>query len=105
MCSDTTLWRTLNQDLTPGVVGAVWAAVADVRAEVWARSSATTGNDPVVSDIDAWLVEIHSENKEGSAAGLVTVTPGTSGRSGCTCLIPMYGTIRMIHRYSRSAGR
>ena len=77
------MWRTLSQDLTPGVVGAVWAAVADVRAEVWARSSATTGNDPVVSDIDAWLVEIHSENKEGSAAGLVTVTPGTSGRSGC----------------------
>jgi hypothetical protein len=67
VCSDTTLWRTLNQDLTPGVVGAVWAAVADVRAKVWARSPATTGNDPVVLDIDASLVEIHSENKEGSA--------------------------------------
>lgn len=67
VCSDTTLWRTLNQDLTPSVVDAVWAAVAAVRAKVWARSSATTGTDPVVLDIDASLVEIHSENKEGSA--------------------------------------
>ena len=67
VCSDTTLWRTLNQDLTPAVVDAVWAAVADVRAKVWARSSATTGTGPVVLDIDASLVEIHSENKEGSA--------------------------------------
>ncbi len=67
VCSDTTLWRTLNQDLTPGVVDAVWAAAADVRAKVWARSSATTGTDPVVLDIDASLVEIHSENKEQAA--------------------------------------
>ncbi len=68
VCSDTTLWRTLNQDLTPAVVDAVWAALADVRAKVWARSSATTGNDPIVLDIDASLVEIHSENKQGAAA-------------------------------------
>lgn len=68
VCSDTTLWRTLNQDLTPAVVDAVWAAVADVRAKVWARSSAATGNDPVVLDIDASLVEIHSENKQGEGA-------------------------------------
>ena len=68
VCSDTTLWRTLNQDLTPGVVDAVWAAVAAVRAKVWARSSATAGTDPIVLDIDASLVEIHSENKQGAAA-------------------------------------
>ena len=67
VCSDTTLWRTLNQDLTPEVVDAVWAAVASVRAKVWARSSATTGGDPVVLDIDASLVEIHSENKQQAA--------------------------------------
>jgi hypothetical protein len=34
---------------------------------VWRRSGATTGNDEVVLDIDASLVEIHSEHKAGSA--------------------------------------
>jgi hypothetical protein len=42
--------------------------MAKVRAKVWARSAATTGSEPVVLDIDASLVEIHSENKEGTAA-------------------------------------
>lgn len=68
VCSDSTLWRVLNHELTPEVVDAVWAAVAEVRAKVWARSAATTGTAPVVLDIDASLVEIHSENKEGTAA-------------------------------------
>ena len=68
VCSDATLWRMMNQDLTPGVVDAVWAAMAAVRAKVWARSAAMTGTAPVGLDIDASLVEIHSENKEGSAA-------------------------------------
>ncbi len=68
VCSDSTLWRVLNDELTPGVVDAVWAAMAKVRAKVWARSAATTGTAPVVLDIDASLVEIHSENKEGTAA-------------------------------------
>lgn len=67
VCSDSTFWRTLNQDLTPPVVDAVWAAMASVRAKVWARAAVTAGSDPVVLDIDASLVEIHSENKEGSA--------------------------------------
>jgi hypothetical protein len=68
VCSDSTLWRVFNHELTPGVVDAVWAAMAKVRAKVWARSAATTGSEPVVLDIDASLVEIHSENKEGTAA-------------------------------------
>lgn len=68
VCSDTTVWRTLNQDLTPGVVDGLWAAEAKVRDTVWSRSSATTGTAPVVLDIDASLVEIHSENKEQTAA-------------------------------------
>jgi len=34
---------------------------------VWSRSSTTTGTDPVLLDIDASLVEIHSENKEQTA--------------------------------------
>ena len=37
-----------------------------MRAEVWRRSAATTGTAPVVLDIDASLVEIHSETKEGT---------------------------------------
>jgi hypothetical protein len=38
-----------------------------VRTEVWRRNPAMTGNGPVVLDIDASLVEIHSENKEQAA--------------------------------------
>ena len=41
--------------------------MAEVRSKVWSRSSATTGTDPVVLDIDASLVEIHSEGKEQAA--------------------------------------
>jgi Transposase DDE domain group 1 len=41
--------------------------MAEVRAQVWRRSSATTGTTAVVLDIDASLVEIHSENKQGTA--------------------------------------
>ena len=42
--------------------------MAGVRQQVWARSGATTGTAPVILDLDASLVEIHSENKEGTAA-------------------------------------
>lgn len=35
---------------------------------MWARSSVTKNTDPVVLDIDASLVQVHSENKPGSAA-------------------------------------
>ena len=38
-----------------------------MRAKVWSRSSATTGTAPVLLDIDASLVEIHSEDKEQAA--------------------------------------
>jgi hypothetical protein len=41
--------------------------MAEVRAQVWRRSAATTGGNPVVLDIDASLVDIHSENKDGTA--------------------------------------
>ncbi len=37
------------------------------RSQVWSRSSATVGTDPVLLDIDTSLVEIHSENKEQTA--------------------------------------
>ena len=64
--SDTTVFRTFHE-ITPPTRKGIAQALAEVRAEVWRRSSATTGTAPVVLDIDASLVEIHSENKEGAA--------------------------------------
>ncbi len=42
--------------------------MATVRAQVWRRSAATTGTDTVVLDIDSSLHQIHSENKQETAA-------------------------------------
>ncbi len=50
--SDSTLWRTFHE-LDPSTVEGLASARAGVRAEVWKRSSATTGTGPVVLDIDA----------------------------------------------------
>jgi hypothetical protein len=66
--SAPTLYRTLRHELGPTVVADLGHAFAGVRREVWARTSATMGAGPVVLDIDASLVEIHSENKEQTAA-------------------------------------
>jgi predicted HAD superfamily phosphohydrolase YqeG len=44
--------------------------MSEVRAQVWARSSVTNNDRPVILDVDATLVEVHSENKEGSARPL-----------------------------------
>jgi hypothetical protein len=41
--------------------------MAGMRAKVWSRSSVTTGSAPVVLDIDASLVEIHTDGKQGAA--------------------------------------
>ena len=41
---------------------------AVVRSQMWQRVAATTGTGTVVLDIDASLVEIHSEHKDGTAA-------------------------------------
>jgi hypothetical protein len=65
--SDSTLHRVFHQ-LDSLTRSALWEAIASVRAEVWSRSTATTGNDDIVLDIDASLHEIHSENKAGTAA-------------------------------------
>ena len=64
--SDSTLYRTFRK-IDPAMLDGLWAAVAQVRAQVWRRSAATTGTAPVVLDIDASLVEVHSENKQGTA--------------------------------------
>ncbi len=61
--SDTTVARTFHE-IQPGTRDGIAEAVAKVRGEVWRRSSATSGTDRVVLDIDASLVEVHSENKE-----------------------------------------
>jgi hypothetical protein len=45
----------------------LWAAIGEVRAGVWRRSSATTGTAEVVLDIDSSLHQVHSENKEQTA--------------------------------------
>jgi hypothetical protein len=65
--SDSTLYRTFRQ-IDPVTLAGLWDAMAEVRARVWRRSSATTGKATVVLDIDSSLHEIHSENKAETAA-------------------------------------
>lgn len=64
--SDSTLNRTFHE-LDEEARQGLWAAMADVRAEVWRRSGLFSGDAEVVLDIDASLHEIHSENKQGTA--------------------------------------
>jgi hypothetical protein len=64
--SDSTLYRTFRQ-IGPATLEGVWEATAGVRARVWARSSVTNTTEPVLLDMDATLVEVHSENKDGTA--------------------------------------
>ncbi len=64
--SDTTVFRTFHE-ISADTRAGIAEAVAKVRAQVWSRSAATTGTDPVILDIDASLVDIHSENKEQTA--------------------------------------
>jgi hypothetical protein len=64
--SDTTVARTFHE-ITPSTRAGIAETMGEMRAQVWSRSSTTTGADPVLLDIDASLVEIHSENKEQTA--------------------------------------
>jgi hypothetical protein len=64
--SDSTLYRTFR-DIDSVTLDGLWDAMAEVRSKVWARSSATTGKDTVVVDIDASLHQVHSENKAETA--------------------------------------
>lgn len=68
VCSDSTLYRTFTETLTPERLEAAREAMASVRAEVWSRKRGMVGEGPVILDVDASLVEIHSEGKEGTAA-------------------------------------
>jgi hypothetical protein len=65
--SDTTVARTFGE-ITSETRAAIAQKVAEVREVVWAEASLTSGTGPVVLDIDASLVDIHSENKDEAAA-------------------------------------
>ena len=67
VASAPTLYRTLRS-LDPATVAGLWARHAAVREQVWARRVAVGAAAPVFLDIDATLVEVHSENKAGAAA-------------------------------------
>jgi Transposase DDE domain group 1 len=64
--SDTTVFRTFHE-ITASTRTAIAEGMAEVRAEVWQRSGATGANVPVLLDIDASLVEVHSEHKVDAA--------------------------------------
>jgi hypothetical protein len=64
--SDSTVFRTFHQLSSPTRAN-LTGAMAGLRAKVWSRSSTTTGTAPVILDIDASLVEIHTDGKENAA--------------------------------------
>lgn len=61
--SDSTVFRTFHE-IGATTRSGIAVAMAEMRAKVWSRSSATTGSSPVILDIDASLVEIHTDGKE-----------------------------------------
>src|SRR4051794_33732023 len=63
VASDATIWRCFDA-IDGGVLDALRAARAQARAAVWARRR----HGAVMLDVDASLVEIHSENKQGAAS-------------------------------------
>ena len=64
--SDTTVFRTFHE-IGASTKKDLSTSLAEVRGQVWDQAGLITGTDPVLLDIDASLVEIHSENKEGAA--------------------------------------
>jgi hypothetical protein len=64
VASDATTWRTFHA-IDADVLTALRAARAQARAAAWKRRRR---RDPLLLDVDASLVEIHSENKEHAAA-------------------------------------
>ena len=61
--SDSTVYRAFHE-ITPSVRADLAEAIAEVRGNVWARGGLSGGTDPVLLDIDASLVEVHSEHKQ-----------------------------------------
>jgi hypothetical protein len=64
--SDSTVHRVFHQFDAEDRV-ALAPALAEVRRRVWKKLGLITSNKPVLLDIDASLVEVHSENKQRSA--------------------------------------
>src|SRR6185437_10944598 len=75
VCSDSTLYRTFNEDVGEETLAALKEAFAEVRADVWKKLGLTRGTEPVVLDIDATLTTVHTEAKEGTG-------PNYKGRYG-----------------------
>jgi hypothetical protein len=67
VCSDSTVYRTFTEDLDEAVLRELKVGFAEVRARVWRRAGLTKGTDPITLDVDASLIDVHSENKEGTA--------------------------------------
>jgi hypothetical protein len=66
VASDSTVHRTFHE-LDAAALAELAKATAQVRAKVWDRLALTSGTGPVYLDIDASLIEVHSENKVGAA--------------------------------------
>jgi hypothetical protein len=66
VASDSTVHRTFHE-LDAAALTELAKATAEVRAKVWDRLALTSGTGPVYLDIDASLIEVHSENKQGAA--------------------------------------
>ena len=64
VASSATIWRAVRE-IDETVLGDLRVARATVRANAWASLE---GLDEVILDVDAALVEIHSENKEQAAS-------------------------------------
>lgn len=66
VASDSTVYRTFHE-LDDDALAELAKATAAVRAKVWDRLALTSATSPVYLDIDASLIEVHSENKQGAA--------------------------------------
>jgi len=66
VASDSTVHRTFHE-LDDAALAELAKATAAVRATVWDRLALTSSTRPVYLDIDASLIEVHSENKVGAA--------------------------------------
>lgn len=97
--SAPTLYRTFRE-ISPAILKGLWEAVAETRAKVWRRSSATTGTGMVVLDIDASLHEIHSENKEETGA----TYKGGFGFHPIYCFADATGETLAVHLRPGNAG-
>ena len=66
VASTSTAWRVLAEEVAgdPRGIAALWSALARVRERAWALGAAPAG--PLILDVDATLVEAHSE-KQGAA--------------------------------------